>query len=322
MTPAEKLRQLAAGQDGQFATAQAIQVGVTPNVQTGMRRRRETEQVRHGVSRFTSAPGQPDVAVTAALACWPNAVVSHASAARWHGLTRIDPPELPEITVPHGEVRKPSGIKVHWSRSLPDGDIIRSGNIGYTTVARTVIDLASSDDPWQSLALLDDAVAAGAKQSWIHHRARALANGRDGVALIREATHRNAASQFRSWLERAAAHVYRVGGLPDPEWNVRIRDGAGLIGIVDAYWRPWAVIAEKEGLRFHTSPQQRRADAQRFNRLLDADYRVRRFTWEDIVHDPVDVVIRLYRALNAAGARLDTARIPQKIELPARPFLL
>lgn len=234
----------------------------------------------------------------------------------------MDVPGEPEVTVPHGIVRKLPGIKVHWSRALPSGDVLRVGNVGYTSLARTTIDLSDPDDPWESLSVLDEVIALGAGRRWIHQRAKALANGRAGVVLIREATSPEAPGVFQSWLERASGHVYRLGGLPDPEWNVAIRDHRGRIGIVDALWRQWRVVSETEGLRFHTSPAQRRRDAHRFNRLLDADYRARRFTWEDVVHRPVQMLETLYRALRAAGADLDPACIPRAVEVPKKPFLL
>jgi hypothetical protein len=74
-------------------------------------------------------------------------------------------------------------------------------------------------------------------------------------------------------------------------------------------------------LRFHTTPRQRRRDAERFNRLQDAEYRPRRFTWEDVVNRPVWVVESLYRALRGAGADLDPLLIPRRIDVPARPYL-
>jgi len=320
--PIQRLREAAAGQDSQFATAQGLRLGLTPDQLKGLRRRGETYQVRHGVSRFAGAAGDPDPAITAALTCWPDGVISHASAAQQHRLRRVDVPVIPEVTVPHGIVRKLPGIKVHWSRSLESQDILRVGNIGYTSMARTTIDLADPDDPWESLSILDDAVASGAKPSWIHSRATELANGRGGVTLIRDATAPGAAGAFNSWLERSSSHVFRVGGLPDPEWNVAVHDDRGRIGIVDAYWRPWRVISEMEGLRFHTAPAQRRRDAKRFNRLLDAEYRARRFTWEDIVHQPLEVLGTLYRIMRAAGADLDPARIPRKVVIPTQPFVL
>jgi hypothetical protein len=114
--------------------------------------------------------------------------------------------------------------------------------------------------------------------------------------------------------------VYVVSHLPPPEWNVEVRDGAGRIGIVDALWRPWHVIGETEGLRFHTTPAQRRKDAERFNRLLDAEYAARRFTWLDVVERPTYVAATLAKPLIAAGAPVDLARIPRHIELPDPPF--
>jgi hypothetical protein len=321
-SPIELLRLKAGGQDSQFATAQALHLGVTRDQLKGLRRRGEIELLRRGVSRFRSAAGPADSAVTAMLACWPEGVISHRSAALYHGITRVSPPEQPEVTVPHGIVRKLPGITVHWSRSMPAEDILTVGDRRYMSLARTSIDLSDPSDKWESLAILDDVLAMGARRTWIHQRAKALANGRGGVPLIRDATAPDAPEVFKSWLERAAAHVYRAGGLPDPEWNVSVRDDRGRIGIVDALWPTWGVVSEKEGLRFHTSPRQRRRDAERFNRLLEAGYRARRFTWEDVVQRPLHVVETMFRVLEAAGADLDRARIPRRIEIPATPFLL
>ncbi len=285
-----------------------------------MSQRGEIALRRRGVWRFVAAAGVADPAVTAALTCWPDGAVSHRSAAQHHGLRRVKVPPEPEITVPHGLVHKLPGVRVHWSRELTADDILRVGNIGFTSLARTVIDLSDPSDPWESLSVLDEAVALGANTRWINKRAAALAIGRAGVTLIRDATAVGAGSEFRSWLERASSYVYRAGGLPDPEWNVRVRDARGVIGTVDALWPKWQVVSEKEGLRFHTTPQQRRRDANRFNRLLDADFRARRFTWEDVVHRPLYVVETLHRALRAAGADLDPLRVPRVIRVPDRPF--
>jgi hypothetical protein len=320
-TSRERLRAQASSHDSQFATAQARACGITPATLLGMRRRGEIEARRYGVWRFTAAAANPDAAVTAMLACGPDAVISHASAARFHGLARVPAPTVPEVTVPHGEVRKRAGISIHWSRDLTAADIITVGGIRYTTLARTVVDLADADKPWDTLSTVDDAIALGASRSWIHNRASTLTNGRGGVRLVRDATHPDAAGVFRSYLERVSAHVYRLGCLPDPEWNVALRDEEGLIGIVDALWQPWAVVSETEGLRFHTSPAVRKRDARRFNRLRDAHYDPRRFSWEDVVKDPVGVVTTLHRALRASGADLDPARIPRSIDIPARPFV-
>lgn len=314
------LRALAAGQDGQFCTAQARMLGLGQSSVNWLRTSGETLTVRRTVWRFRSTPGAPDPAITAYLACWPHAVISHRSAARHHGLVRAGSPESPEVTVGHGVACRPPRVVVRTTRSLPPNDVVTVGGIRYTSLARTVCDLADGKRPWDTLGLIDEAVALGAKPRWLHQRAKELAHGRSGVALVRHATRPDAAAVFRSWLERTAEHVYRTSGIPSPSWNVRVTDGRGLIGIVDALWAPWRVISEKEGLRFHTSPAARRRDAQRFNRLSAAGYTVRRFSWEDVVHDPLDVAATIMQALCAAGCALDPARLPRRIEIPDAPF--
>ena len=318
--PLERLRTTVRGQDSQFATAQALSLGLTRDELKGLRQRGETYELRRGVARFAAAAGDPDPAITAVLTCWPDGVISHSSAAQHHGISRVPVPVEPEIMVPHGIVRKLPGIKVHWSRSLEAQDILWVGGIGYTSLARTAIDLADPDDPWETLAILDDVIAMGAKRNWVYVRSKKLANGRSGVTLLRDATHPEAPGNFHSWLERTSFHVFRAGGLPPAEWNVPVYDDRGRIGIVDALWREWRVVSETEGLRFHTTPGQRRRDASRFNRLLDARYQARRFTWEDIVKQPLDVVAALHRALRAGGADIESARIPRVIEIPSLPF--
>ena len=122
-------------------------------------------------------------------------------------------------------------------------------------------------------------------------------------------------------MERAAAHVFDVAGLPEAEWNVEVRDAAGRIGIVDAVWRFYGVVVELKGLRFHASPGQVQRDDRRLNRLFDAQYTVRQIQWADLATNPVGVAKTVARALQIAGAAVDPATLPSAINVPARPFL-
>jgi hypothetical protein len=299
---------LAGNQDGQFAVRQAADLGVG---ELALR----AAVGRGGLARFAVAPGAPDADMAALLRCGPQAVLSHASAARRHGLLRIAAPQRPVVTMPHGIRRRWPDLDVRSSRRLEAADITVVDGLRCTSVARTVCDLADRSDPWGSLALLDDAVAAGAAPAWVHQRAAALLQGRPALRLVAEATDPEGAAAFRSVIERFSRTVYAAGGLPEPDWNVEVTDARGRIGVVDALWRRWSVIAEVEGLRFHTAPDARRADAKRFNRLSD-QHTVRRFGYLDLVQDPVEVVSTLHRALRARGCELDPTRIPSRIEVP------
>lgn len=297
MDEVRNLRHLAAGQDGQFAAAQARSAGVTYDAVRALRRRGELIPVRRAVWRFAAVGGAPDPGVTAFLACWPEAVISHRTAALHHGLARVGIPAYPEITVPHPYRGRHDGIIVHSSRDLSEKDILAVGTLRYTTLARTLCDLATSRDAAWTLGLLDEAVALGGNRRWIHRRAIALTHGRDGVGLIAAATKPGASKEFRSWLERGAQALFEAAGLPPAQWNVRIYDRRGLIGIVDAYWPDRLVVVELEGLRFHTAPAARRRDAERFNRLSERGIRIRRFTWEDITQRPDAVVANIRNVL-------------------------
>src|SRR5688500_981303 len=140
------LREAAATHDSQFATAQARALGVTRNDLSALKARGEIGHVRQGVWRFTSAAGSADPAITAALLCWPDGVISHRSAAVFHGFQRFGVPDEPDVTVTHGEIRRLPGINVHWSRNLPAEDVLRVGGVGYTTQARTTCDLADASE--------------------------------------------------------------------------------------------------------------------------------------------------------------------------------
>lgn len=98
-----------------------------------------------------------------------------------------------------------------------------------------------------------------------------------GVLDIILATAPGAEATFRSWLERQASRAFRRLGVPQPAWNVPLDDAKGRIGIVDCLW-DCDLVVEFEGLRFHTTPAQRRRDASRFNRLARRGP-VLRYTW-------------------------------------------
>jgi hypothetical protein len=169
-----------------------------------------------------------------------------------------------------------------------------------TSGARTLVDLAAVLDRYDLTALTDDAVCAGvAPRPWLYRRAHALHPGRAGVQTLVTLTAPGAEGTFRSWLERRAGGLIAAHGLPQPRWNVPVHDGDGLIGIVDALYGD-RVVLEFEGLRFHTTPQQRRADADRFNRLQLVPLLVQRFTWLDVMQEPARVITRIRRSLQAS----------------------
>jgi very-short-patch-repair endonuclease len=83
-----------------------------------------------------------------------------------------------------------------------------------------------------------------------------------------------------------------------------VHDERGLIGVVDAVFTAERLVVELEGLRFHTTPEQRGNDAARFNRLGMAGWLPLRYTWLDVVRQPGAVAGELRQAL-ARRRRVD-----------------
>ena len=257
------------------------------------------QRVQPRVYMLPSAPADALRPVLAAvLSAGGGAAASMHTAAALHGLTRVGRLQPVQICLPQSHQDQLWDVIVHRTRRLEPCDVTEIDGIPATTATRTLIDLAAVTDKASLTALVDDAMGLGiVNRSWLHRRALALRNGRRGVGILVALTSNEAESKFRSWLERRAAYVISEGRVPVPRWNEPIREGARLLGVADACWPGHRLIAEFDGLRFHSTPDQRRADAERERELVLAGWRVLRFTWLDVEQQPETVCAALLRAL-------------------------
>jgi very-short-patch-repair endonuclease len=60
------------------------------------------------------------------------------------------------------------------------------------------------------------------------------------------------------------------------------------------------LVVETDGFAFHADRLSYRADRRRTNALVVAGWRVLRFSWEDVLHDPAHVVAVVRKALDVA----------------------
>ena len=231
-----------------------------------------------------------------------DAVLAGASAVWLRGCTRLGHPERHDIVV--GRLRAPTvtGAIVRRTRALPAVDVDCVDGIPTLALPRLLVDLCVQLADTDFVAVLDD-LLAGAEphvRAEVHARALALRNGRPGVDRLVALTAPDAAEIFWSWLERRSAGLSDAAGLPPAAWNCEVRDAAGrLIGIGDAVWEDLGVVVELDGLRFHSTPTQRRRDAAKDRQLTVEGWKVLRFTWLDIVETPDDVVAQVRAALGS-----------------------
>lgn len=295
------LARLAQRQDGLFHVQQARAAGVSDRMLTLMFRRGEIVRVHIGVYRYTCVPWTWEARQRAAvLGGGPHAYASHAGAARLLGLRGV-PCGRPEICRPGNAESELDGVWVHRSRELEDVDVTDVRGIRCTAGPRTVIDLACRLPRTGRIALVDEAICAGAaSRSLLYRRACALVNGRAGVGTLIDITRPEAEGIFWSALERGFGRGVRRHQLPTPEFNAPVRID-GRLFYADALWRPQMVVGELHGLAFHSRPDQRGRDDERLNLFASMGLRTVVFTWQDVMgdFDPAAQTLRRTLAVSA-----------------------
>jgi very-short-patch-repair endonuclease len=228
--------------------------------------------------------------LAAVLACGSAAVLSHRSAGvLWDVLE--DWFSLPEVTVPVNGARSVRGVLLHRSRNFADHVTIRRG-IPVTTLERTIADLADVV-PRSVLhraarqAEFQRARLGSAGDPWRHAHGRRGAPNLRSLPLLR-------ARVGMTWseLEYRMLRLCRAAGLPEPESNRRI---AGRR--VDFVWRAQRLVVETDGGQAHLTAAAFEEDRRRDVELMIAGWRVARFTWAMVRHEPNQVAARLAQLL-------------------------
>jgi very-short-patch-repair endonuclease len=91
-----------------------------------------------------------------------------------------------------------------------------------------------------------------------------------------------------------------LAGLPHPRGQVSLRDDCGLfLARPDLYYPDARLVIEYDGA---THRESLAADNRRQNRLMDAGYRILRFSAGDVLDAPATVVSMVRRALQTRQA--------------------
>jgi very-short-patch-repair endonuclease len=231
--------------------------------------------------------------IAAVLACGPDAVLSHRSAAAvWELLPPWQGPVDVTIARRTGRRRR-RGIRLHLVRRLDPQDITTKHGIPITTAAKTLVDLDAAVPDRQVERAYEQAqirrmLPPGAIEELLER-----SNGRRTRTIRRLlALERRAATVTRSELEERFLALARRAGLPEPELNQRV---AGYE--VDFLWRQQRRVIEVDGFAYHSTRQATTRDRRKDDDLETAGFRVTRFTADQILNDPQDTVARATRAV-------------------------
>ncbi len=219
--------------------------------------------------------------IAAVLACGPGAVLSHGTAAQLWGIRGSRRPI--EVTRVSGH-RRPHGVRLHQTRSLPAEHITIEAGIPVTTLERAFLDNAPRLDEKQlehDLAKADRSRRLRWPKLWrvISEHGR----GRKGVKRLKLVAAR-ADPRFAdavSTLEVDFLILCREEGLKMPQVNVLIEGKK-----VDFYWPKERLIVETDSWGFHGDPIGFEKDHQSTVDLEVAGYRVHRTTYKMLESNP------------------------------------
>jgi predicted transcriptional regulator of viral defense system/very-short-patch-repair endonuclease len=296
---------LAVSQHDVFTLEQVVALGLRPRAVQKRAAAGRLHRIHQGVyspspAALLSLKGRYMAAV---LACRPGAVLSHRSAAALHELRATSRTRI-EVTVPGRTGRSHSGIQVHRSTTLTPADITTVDGIPVTTIARTILDLATvlprraverAMDQAEILQALDG--RALEDQLERNHRLAA-------ARLIRSILerHRVGTTPTRNDFEERLFALVRTANLPEPEVNAWVipPDGGSAFS-VDFLWRQQRLIIETDGYATHGTRQAFEGDRRRDQLLTLAGWRIIRITWLQLVEEP-EQTAQLIAGLLAADA--------------------
>ncbi|SCG71068.1 Transcriptional regulator, AbiEi antitoxin, Type IV TA system [Micromonospora rifamycinica] len=286
--PLELIHRVALGQDGMVTTTQALAAGLTrDHIRQLCRSGRWTRLSRGCFAPGGGPPGAtPDrVRIRAAVtSLGPGAFAVLGSALELHGITGTRRHPAIHVSVPvdrpRPQRRTDSALVIHQLTVDPD-DIVDVAGIPATSPLRTVTDLILRLGRYPAVSVLDSALNRGFVTPESLATVPALVRGRRGAPAARshlgEADGR-AQSPLETWARLRCVD----GGVPPDVLQLEVRDEDGhLLGLGDLAWRAARLIAETDGAGPHGTPEALFADRRRQNRLVNAGWRILRFTWSD-----------------------------------------
>lgn len=234
-------------------------------------------------------------AATSAL----DAVVSHESAARLHGLDGLDPRRI-AVTVPIRRSNRFKGVIVHQSTDLTEDEVVVVNGLPVTDPPRTIIDLAAVLPAKLLAPILDQAVRNKiTTYKAVKARLEATArSGKPGVVKLRRLLEVRLGRMFisESALETKFIELLVRVGLPIPTMQFRPPWLRKVNGRVDFAYVKLKIIIEVDGM-LHQAPEPFQQDRNRDNVAQLAGWIVLRFTWEDVTKRPDYVVESVRQAI-------------------------
>jgi hypothetical protein len=310
------LQAIANGRLGVFTAREALASGLEVDDIRAELRSRRWVRLRKGIYTSSTVFDAADRSrhlldcVAVLLSLDPGPALSHASAARLHGLVVPSSAESDVRLTDVDQWRSGRGYRVARAR-LSDDDVRPWLGFRTTSVPRTLVDCAREWSQLHSVIAMDAALHGELLTRGELHAAILSARHRPGIAAAARAFGLSD-GRAESPLETKGRLRLLASGLPLPELQVDLYDDSGFVGRMDAWYEDAALALEFDGRVKYLDPSGDRSPAQvlwdekrREDRIRATDVRMVRIVNEDFGPQWPHVVTRI-RALLATphvGAR-------------------
>jgi very-short-patch-repair endonuclease len=256
----------------------------------------------NGVYADACTPRTAAAYAKAATLLVPNSAASHGSAIQvWDVKIAEVVRALAEITIDRAApaVRPRAGLLVHRA-AIADHELRLVNGVPVLDPARTVIDLARREPPEIGLAVADAFLRAGRTNLDALQASLAAVAGLRGVVIARRIVAL-ADGRSESPMESICRWQFVSAGLPVPQIQHNYIDRYGsFVARVDFYWPEARLVVEFDGWDSHMGRRDLFASERRkHNRLVADGVLVLRFTAEDILRRPYEVIAQIRAALLA-----------------------
>jgi hypothetical protein len=268
-----------------FSLEEALEAGLTRRALRGKSWRR----IGAELYRWTESPEDHWLTLSAWRRVLPPETIFAGTSAAWLFGIELDPTNPVEIVVPPSSgIRSRTGLNVRRSE-IPPAEIVSIRGLRATALPLSLATLCLQRPAVEALIAIDTAIRVGLAEPAALQRYAAGAK-RHGAARMRALV--SLAAPAESPMETRMRWLLITAGLPRPEVQAELCNGAGrFIGRVDLYYREARLVLEYDGGNHRERLVE---DNRRQNQIVNAGYRVLRFTAADI-YNRADVVVAQVR---------------------------
>ncbi len=286
-----------------FTVDEARDAGVTLRALSG----KTWSRISSGLYRWSELPDDPWLTLSAWRHVLPAEAVFAGPTAAWLFGLDLAPTDPVEVLVPPSAgIRTRAGLMVRHVE-IPSAEVVTTRGLRTTALPLTLAGLCQRWPAVEALVALDMAVHRGLMNPIALSQYAEVAKGRPGMSRLRQLA--SLAAPAESSMETRLRWLLIQARLPHPEVQANLRDAsARFVGRADLYFPAARLVLEFDGGNHRERLVE---DNWRQNALVNAGYRLLRFTAGDIYSRANVVVAQVRAALKAGDTAKPTERFVQ-----------